>query len=82
MMAVDDDGGEPRPEIGDARGSFGWRELVGLGIDDRHGIALRADERRDETRPDGILDGGQGRAERLIDLRPAAGIDEDEIERG
>ena len=78
-MAVDDDGHKPGIERGRALGSLFRGQLIGFRIDDLNGEAFVAHKRGNQTRPHGILHGGEPRAERLINLRPAAGVYKNEI---
>ena len=79
LVTVDDDRGEHGREGLDAiRGLLG-RQLVGFRIDDLDREPFGAHERGDEAGPDRVLDRGQPLAERLVDSRAAAGINENEI---
>ena len=78
-MTVDHDGDEHRREGFDAIGGLLGRQLVGFGIDNLDGEPFGAHERRDEAGPHRVLHRRQPLAERLVDSRAAAGVNENEI---
>ena len=77
-MTVHDDRDEPRVDRVHAFGDLHRRQLVGLRIDD---LRLRTPgaERGDQPGPDGVLNRRQTRAQRLVNTRACAGVDEDHV---
>ena len=79
LMTVDHDCHENRRERVDAiRGHFG-RQFVSFRIDNLDGEPFGAHEGGNEAGPDRVLNRGQPLAERLVDSRAAAGVNENEI---
>lgn len=76
-MPVHHGGRQQRGQLVNALSHLGRREAFRLGVEDRDGEALLADERRHEAGPHGRLDRRQRLTERLIDLQSAARIDEE-----
>ena len=79
LMTVDHDCDENRREGFDADGGLLGRQLVSFRIDNFDGESFGAHERGNETSPYRVLNRGQPLAERLVDSRAAAWVNENEI---
>src|SRR5215471_17815846 len=79
-MSVNDDSGQDRTQVRDALGDAIGAKFLRLRVDDLDGQSLEPAESRHQSRPYRVLDGGQLRPERLIDLAPARRVDEHKVE--
>src|SRR5438874_900816 len=79
-MPVHHDCGKYRLSLSYSLRHLGRRKLLRLSINDLDGQAAVSREGGYQPRPDWWLNSGQRFAERLVDRRAAAGIDEQKIE--
>ena len=82
LVAVGDHGHEARLEVGHAVGHLGGRRFLRLGVDDGHGEAVPAGVGGHQAGPHRVLDGRERGTQRLVHLRPAGRVDEDEVDLG
>ena len=79
-MSVHDNRGKDRPQERNLLRSFFRCEVLHLSIDDDHRESVPPDKRRHEPGPYRWLDSRERIAQRLIDLKTAPGIHQDEVD--